>query len=117
MSQSCEALTIMAESSPTFGKAASVVVPRWAALLLAAACVAALLATGLTTYSLTTSAGCGSPADGGAAGVHAPATANGDALGDPQANKNKTVVDVRLPKNVLPLKYDIELLPFMEVSE
>lgn len=105
MTQSREALTIMAESGPTFSKAGALSVPRWAALLIAAVFVVVLVATGITVYSLTGCPSSPSAEPGGGGGGGHPA-APGDAA--------KDKVDVRLPRSVRPVAYDIRLLPLIK---
>ncbi|XP_034233896.1 aminopeptidase N-like isoform X2 [Thrips palmi] len=104
MTQSREALTIMAESGPTFSKAGTLSVPRWAALLVAAVFVAILVATGLAVYSLTA---CPAPA----ATAPAAGTADAAARGEDKAVDR---IDVRLPRSVHPIAYEIRLLPFLQ---
>ncbi|XP_052123290.1 aminopeptidase N-like, partial [Frankliniella occidentalis] len=106
MTQSREALTIMAESGPTFSKAGTLAVPRWAALLAAAVFVVSLVVTGLVVYSLTSCP----PAP---ASPDEAARASGalDAAG-PGGAKDK--IDVRLPRSVRPVSYEISLLPFIK---
>lgn len=114
MTQSREALTIMAESGPTFSKAGTLSVPRWAALLAAAVFVVALVVVGLAVYALS---GCpAAPApDAGTAqsAADGPGGSGGQAAA---AAKEHDKVDVRLPRSVTPVAYEIRLLPFIRVS-
>ncbi|KAG8230287.1 hypothetical protein J437_LFUL010190 [Ladona fulva] len=116
MSQSREALA-MDGSGTSFGKKNGIVLSHCAAFLLASVFVLSLLATGLLVYHFAPCPGGDSPSLADAAsrdGGYPAEGQDGDRRSPHAGSKDGKAgkrLDVRLPRSVLPHRYDLRLIP------